>query len=33
MSYEPRVVGDPWSSPRELATEVGVLARWRPSTY
>jgi hypothetical protein len=32
-SYEPRVAGDPWSSPREFATEVGVLARWRPSTY
>lgn len=33
MTYEPRVAGDPWSAPREFATEVGVLARWRPSTY
>lgn len=33
ISYEPRVAGDPWSTPRTLATEVGVLARWRPSTY
>ena len=33
MTYEPRRAGDPWSSPREFVTEVGVLARWRPSTY
>ena len=33
MSFEPRVAGDPWSTPREFSTEVGVLARWRPSTY
>ena len=33
MSYEPRVAGDPWSSKREFSTELGLLARWRPSTY
>jgi hypothetical protein len=33
MTYEPRVAGDPWSSQREWSSEVGVLARWRPSTY
>lgn len=33
MSYEPRVAGDPWSSKREWASEFGLLARWRPSTY
>ncbi|MDQ3338415.1 MAG: hypothetical protein M4D80_24885 [Myxococcota bacterium] len=33
MTYEARVAGDPWSSPREWSSEVGVLARWRPSTY
>lgn len=33
MAYEPQVAGDPWSTPRQFVTELGVLARWRPSTY
>lgn len=30
MTFEPRVAGDPWSAPRQLVTEAGVLVRWRP---
>lgn len=33
MTYEPRVAGDPWSAPRQFVTELGLMARWRPSTY
>jgi len=28
-SYEPRLGGDPWASPRHWGTELGALVRWR----
>jgi hypothetical protein len=31
MTFEPQVAGDPWSSPREWATEVGAMVRVRTS--
>jgi hypothetical protein len=33
MAFEPQVAGDPWSTPRQFVTELGLLARWRPSSY